>query len=278
MAARKPRQPTAVTDEESMKKKKAPPTDKSKKPAPAKQTKPVKEKSSKPTPSTKSSKGIVLKVQKGKRSDRLVDEEDEEPQPAPEPQIEDDEYNLQRGIQMSLKSFQAPINGVAIHEPTLGPKKKSTTDQYIFQRRTLVTEKASTGPYAQPQDDTSTNVVRDTPSPAYAETGADTEKSNSEGDTEILNVDEERDENVSNTVALEERTVELDEGQAGSDPGNTLESRSPPDEDQAGSNPGQSHVALAGPNLEPMHEDFIATVYLKVHESLKHTCGNLKIV
>ncbi|GJW83275.1 hypothetical protein Tco_0156420 [Tanacetum coccineum] len=243
MAARKPRQPTAVTDEESMKKKKVPLTDKSKKAAPP-----------------------------NKRSlfDRLVDEEDEEPQPAPEPQIEDDEYNLQRGIQMSLESFQAPVGGVAIHEPTLGPKKKSTTDQYIFQRRTLVTEEASTRPYAQPQDDTSANVVRDTPSPAYAETGGDTEKSNSEGDTEILNVDEERDENISNTVALEERTVELDEGQAGSDPGNTLESRSPPDEDQVGSNPGQSHVALAGPNPEPMHEDFIATVYPKVHESLKH--------
>ncbi|GKD70470.1 hypothetical protein Tco_1324560, partial [Tanacetum coccineum] len=69
----------------------------------------------------------------------------------------------------------------------------------------------------------------------------------------------------------EERTIELDEGQVGSDPGNTLESRPPPDEDQAGSNPGQSHVALAGPNPEPMHEDFIATVYPKVHESLKHT-------
>ncbi|GKF09160.1 hypothetical protein Tco_0043384, partial [Tanacetum coccineum] len=231
MAARKPPQPTVVTDEESMKKKKVPPTDKSKKAAPAKQTKPVKEKSTKPTPSTES--------------------KDEEPQPAPEPQIEDDEYNLQRGIQMSLESFQAPVGGVAIHEPTLCPKKKSTTDQYIFQRRTLVTEEASSRPYAQPQDDTSANVVRDTPSPAYAETGADTEKSNSEGDTEILNVNEERDENVSNTVALEERTVELDEG-------------------QAGSNPGQSHVALAGPNPEPMHEDFIATVYPKVHESLKH--------
>ncbi|GKF23872.1 hypothetical protein Tco_0076194, partial [Tanacetum coccineum] len=67
-----------------------------KKPAPAKQTKHVKDKSTKPAPSTKANKGKVLKVRKGKRSDRLVDEEDEEPQPAPEPQIEDDEYNLQR--------------------------------------------------------------------------------------------------------------------------------------------------------------------------------------
>ncbi|GJU79773.1 hypothetical protein Tco_1282138 [Tanacetum coccineum] len=50
MAARKPRQPTALTDEESVKKKKVPPTDKIKKVAPAKQTKPVKEKSTNPKP------------------------------------------------------------------------------------------------------------------------------------------------------------------------------------------------------------------------------------
>ncbi|GKA27465.1 hypothetical protein Tco_0713633 [Tanacetum coccineum] len=31
------------------------------------------------------------------------------------------------------------------------------------------------------------------------------------------------------------------------------------EEDQAGPNLGQSHVALAGPNPEPMHDDFIAT-------------------
>ncbi|GKG41925.1 hypothetical protein Tco_0473676, partial [Tanacetum coccineum] len=71
------------------------------------------------------------------------------------------------------------------------PKKQSTADQYIFQRRVPVTQDASTGPFTQPQDDTSANVVCDTPSPTYFETGADTEKSNSEGDIEILNVDEE---------------------------------------------------------------------------------------
>ncbi|GKC38678.1 hypothetical protein Tco_1051062, partial [Tanacetum coccineum] len=186
--------------------------------------KPVKEKSTKPAPSTKASKGKVLKVQKGKRSDRLVDEEDEEPQPTHEPHIEDDEYNLQRGIQISLESFQAPVSAVAIRKPT-----------------------------------------------SDAKTRADKEKYNSEGDNEILNVDEERGENVSNTVALEERTVKLDEGQTGSDFSNTLESRPLPDEDQARSNPGPSHVALARPNPKPMHEDFIVTVYPKVHEILKHT-------
>nr|GEV31446.1 zinc finger, CCHC-type [Tanacetum cinerariifolium] len=92
-----------------------------------------------------------------------------------------------------------------------------------------------------------------------------------EGDTKIFNVDQERGENVSNTVALEERTIDIDEGQVRSDSGNTLESRHLPDEYQAGSNLRPSHVALARPNLESMHEDFISRVYPKVHESLKHT-------
>ncbi|GJU32115.1 hypothetical protein Tco_1175704 [Tanacetum coccineum] len=163
-----------------------------------------------------------MKVCKGKWTDHLVDEEDEEPQPAPKIPVEDDEYNLQRGITQRLPVVEGKGKGIA------------TDDQ----RRIPVTQDASTGPYAQPQDDTSMNVVRDTPSPADAQTGADTEKSNSEGNTKILNVDEERGADASNTMALEERTVELDKGQAGSDPGKTPESQPPPEcalmeEDQA---------------------------------------------
>nr|GEY86548.1 retrotransposon protein, putative, unclassified [Tanacetum cinerariifolium] len=184
-----------------------------KQPALAKQTKPAKEKTSKPTLSH---------------------------------QVEDDEYNLQRG----------KGKGIATDEQA----PQSLLDLQNLKK-----------PSAQPQDDTSANVVRDTSSPADAKTCADTEKSNSEADTEILNVDDERGEEVSNTVALEERTVELDEGQAGSDPGKTPESRPPLEEDHAGSNPRQSHVVLDGPNPEPMHEDFIATVYPQVNESLKLT-------
>nr|GEU60877.1 retrovirus-related Pol polyprotein from transposon TNT 1-94 [Tanacetum cinerariifolium] len=191
MAARKPHQPPAVTDEESVKKKKVSLTDKSKKPAPAKQTKPMKEKSTKPTPSMKASKGKVLKVQKGKRSNRLVDEEDEEPQPAPEPQIKDDDLLVVKGKGKAIAiDEQAAQSLLQLQQP----KKKS--------------------------------------------------------------------ENVSKTIRLEERTVELDEGQARSNPGKTPNSRPPPDEDQAGSNHRQGHVALAGPNPEPMHEDFVATIYV----------------
>ncbi|GJT63839.1 integrase, catalytic region, zinc finger, CCHC-type containing protein [Tanacetum coccineum] len=248
MAARKPRQPTTMTGEEVGKKKKAPQAGKSKQPAPAKQPKPAEKKTSKPTPSKK--------IHKGKRSDHLVDEKDEESQPASEPQMEDDEYNLQRGIQMSLESLQAQgqeRQDLSTEWPFVNLTQGSPKNSQLLKARG---KDASTGPSTQPQDDTSANVVHDTPSPADyindAETIADMEQSNSETDTEILNVEEEHD------------------------PGKTLESRPPlarelMEEDQAGSNPRQSHVAQAGPNPEPMHEDFIATVCPIVHESLKLT-------
>ncbi|GKE85889.1 hypothetical protein Tco_1559631, partial [Tanacetum coccineum] len=83
-------------------------------------------------------------------------------------------------------------------------------------------------------DETSANIVRDSPSSADAETGAGSDETNSGGDIE-----------------------------ARSDPGETHESRPPPeqvliDEDQAGPNPGISHVALAGLDPEPTHDKFMA--------------------
>ncbi|GKC89843.1 hypothetical protein Tco_1150492, partial [Tanacetum coccineum] len=176
-----------------------------------------------------------------------------EPQPTPEPQIEDDEYNLQRGVTQSLPVVEGNGKGIATDKQVAQsllelqqPKGKSITDPYIFQRRALVIEEASTGPLTQHEDDMSANIVRDTPSPPNAEIGAEAKMSDSEGDIKILNVGEEKGKDVSNIVALEERTVELDEGHARSDTSNTLESRPPPDEDHA-------------------------MVYPKVHESLKYT-------
>nr|GEW00799.1 hypothetical protein [Tanacetum cinerariifolium] len=153
---------------------------------------------------------------------------------------------------------QAPVGGVAFREPASGitlklpivegkgkgiatneqvaqsllelqtPKKTNTTDQYIFQRRIPVTEEAYTGPSAQPEDDTSANIVR---------------------------------EDVADKVDLEEKIAEIDKGQARSDLGKTPESQPRPkrvllEEDQARPNPRQSHVTLAGPDPEPMHDDF----------------------
>ncbi|GKD48332.1 hypothetical protein Tco_1277308, partial [Tanacetum coccineum] len=148
------------------------------------------------------------------------------------------------GITQKLPIVEGKGKGIATDEQVAQsllelqtPKKTSTTYQFIFQRRIPVTEEASTGPSAQPEDDTSTNIFRDTPSPTYAETGAETDKTNSEGDTEILNIVEEQGEDVAN---------------------------------QARPDPRQSHVALAGPEPEPMHDDFVATMYPQVHEILKH--------
>ncbi|GJX43781.1 hypothetical protein Tco_0260457 [Tanacetum coccineum] len=98
--------------------------------------------------------------------------EDEPTQPQPEPEPEHhgkgDEYDVERAIQMSLESFQAQsqahVGGVAIREPV---------------RRTPATEEASTGPFVQPQDNASANIVRDSSSPADAETFTDTDKINS---------------------------------------------------------------------------------------------------
>ncbi|GKE41367.1 hypothetical protein Tco_1468651, partial [Tanacetum coccineum] len=185
---------------------------------------------------------------------KLVDEPDEEPahsEPEPEHQGKFEEFDMERAIRMSLESFQ--VQGHA---------------------HVGATEEASTGPSVQPQDDTSANIIRDSPSPADAETGDGSDKTNSGGDTEIFQINEELGEDVEKHVDLEEKTAELDQDQAGSDPGETHESRPPPehvlmDEDQARPDPGVRRMALAGPHPEPTHDEFIATLYPKVQESLK---------
>nr|GFB02307.1 hypothetical protein [Tanacetum cinerariifolium] len=146
-----------------------------KKPATAKQlkSKPAKEKLIKPSPTSKP-RSLLMVEDKGKAME--IDEQ----------------------VAQSL---------LALHTP----KRRSTTDQFIFQRQTSATDEESTGPSAQPQDDTSTNIVQ-------------------------------QGEDVDDQVNLEENTAELDQGQDGSDPGKTLESRPPPeqeflDEDQAGPDP-----------------------------------------
>nr|GEW16029.1 hypothetical protein [Tanacetum cinerariifolium] len=202
MAGKKKARKDDVPKQASKSKKPTP----SKKQAPVKKLVPAKEKASKPSPSKKAHKGKMLKIHKGEESMHLVDKLHEENQPAHEPQVDKDELNLQRGIQMSLEAFKS-------------------------------------------QD---------------AETSADTDRSNSKSATKILEVTEEQGDDGSNTVTLEARTTAQDEGQAGSDLGKqTPESWPPQNKDQTGPNPGLSHVALVGPDPEPVYEDFIAMVYPK---------------
>nr|GEV84429.1 hypothetical protein [Tanacetum cinerariifolium] len=222
-----------------------PAIEKSCKPAPAPKPKATKERPSKastakppkPKPSKEKStktKGKIANVRKVKSPFQLVNEPDEEPALSkPEPELEHqgegDEDDMKCAIQMKATQPLLVVEGkgktivtkeqdahslLALHTP----KRKSTTDQFIFQRRTPTIKVSSSRPSAQAQYDTSANIVRDSPSPADAETGVASEKTNSRGDTEILQIDEEQGKDVDEQVNLEEKTDELDQSQAGSDP------------------------------------------------------------
>nr|GEY47449.1 hypothetical protein [Tanacetum cinerariifolium] len=188
-------------------------------------------------------KYLDMVARKPLQATNVIDEEggkkkspsaDKEPQPVSEPQVKDDDYNLQRGIQMSLESFQEPVDEVASHEPDSG----------ITQKLLVVEGKgkcfASDELAAQSLLDLQNSKKKN------AKTGANTEKSTSKENTKIFNDDEDHGEEVSHS------------GSRGKNY-------------QAGSNPGQSHVVQAGPNPEPIYEVFVATVYPQVHESLKLT-------
>nr|GEW72013.1 retrovirus-related Pol polyprotein from transposon TNT 1-94 [Tanacetum cinerariifolium] len=168
---------------------------------------------------------------------QLIDEEEPsqlKTKPKPEYQGERDEYDVERAIQMSLESFRA------------------NSQAHVGSRQTPATKEGSTGPSAKPHNDALANNVHESRSPADAETCANSDK----------------------TTSGEEKTAKIDEGQAGSDLGKTVESRTLPEqefmkEDHAGPNPRVSLVAFSGPNPEPTHEEFMANVYPDVHGSLK---------
>ncbi|GJX78267.1 retrovirus-related pol polyprotein from transposon TNT 1-94 [Tanacetum coccineum] len=124
------------------------------------------------------------------------------------------------------------------------------------------------------RDDTSANVVRDSPSPADAETCAESDTTNNGGDTEILQITEELGEKCSRNGESRGKHTELDQDQAGSDPGETHESPTCIRavswmQNQAGPDPRESGVALAGPDPKPTHDEFMTNLYPKVQESLK---------
>ncbi|GKB96162.1 hypothetical protein Tco_0982299 [Tanacetum coccineum] len=146
------------------------------KPAPAKpqenKRKLVTETSEAPSPAKRSKAGKVVKKRTKKSSLQLVDELVDEGVPVNEPMISDEEADMQKAVEESLKEVHAARQGllplVVIREPESGkfqpllevqgkgkekvsdeklaldlltlqtPKKKSPTEQYIFQRCTPV--------------------------------------------------------------------------------------------------------------------------------------------
>nr|GEV76274.1 hypothetical protein [Tanacetum cinerariifolium] len=122
------------------------------KPAPAKsqgkKRKLVTKTSDKPSPARKSRPGSVSKRRKPTCFLRSVDESVAEGIPEKEPRVDDEEADVHRALEESLKSIydapRGPLPPVVIREPESGkyqplletPKKKSLADRFIFQRRT----------------------------------------------------------------------------------------------------------------------------------------------
>ncbi|GKB64377.1 retrovirus-related pol polyprotein from transposon TNT 1-94 [Tanacetum coccineum] len=267
-----------------------------KKPQPAptkpkeKKRKQAKETTEATPPAKRAKAGKVAKKRTLKKSQQLVDEFVDEGIPLTEPGFGDLEADTQRAIEESLKdahgAHRGPLPPVVFRETDTGkyqplpevegkgkekvgaeqaarvllnlqtPKKKSPTEQYIFQRRTS----APTEPSGH-----------DESSSLYAELG-------------LTESDTESDEEVPPVV----KSGAPDEGQAGPNPGIQ-------DEGQAGPNPGNDTVSQtlstpgvhAGPNLEhtdaeatdatsqpqpgQMDEEFTATAYPNIQENLKLT-------
>ncbi|GJU11678.1 hypothetical protein Tco_1134074 [Tanacetum coccineum] len=293
----KPTKPTKqakpkATEQPTVSKSKA----KTSKPAPAKpkekKRKPVSEPSETQPLPKRAKAGKVAKKRSVKSSKQLIDEFIDEGVPTAKPSLEDtEEAILQKVLEESLTDAyptqRGPLPPVVIRETDAGKvqplpevpgkgkekvgeeqaaqvllhlqttKKKSPTEQYIFQRHTPV-------PHESAGQESSS---------LYAERG-------------LSGSDTESDEEMPSVI----RSGAQDEGQAGPDPG-TL------DEGQAGPNPDDINIAeslplptpsvLAGPNLEhsdveitdpssqpqPEHMDegFTASAYPDVHKNLKLT-------
>ncbi|GKC99039.1 hypothetical protein Tco_1169314, partial [Tanacetum coccineum] len=220
------------------------------------------------------------KIQKGKPSFQLVDEEEGEAHQQPEPQGEGDDPDLELAKKMSLDEHQEkregggtdadlekaiklsldpsflaqgqpPVGGVAIRDPVSEtiPKLPKVVGKGKA-KRDQAPHDSTTRPSSQPEDDTSEKVVQEP----------------------FLTTDLERTESGTDASAL--KVEKEQEDQAGSDARKAHEALAGPDpepmqEDHTGSDSGKEHVSLAGPNPEHMDEDFYATTYPKVHENLK---------
>nr|GEZ26424.1 monodehydroascorbate reductase [Tanacetum cinerariifolium] len=229
------------------------------KPSPAKsqgkKRKLVTEISDKPSPARKSRPGLVSKRRKPIRSLKWVDEFVAEGIPEKEPRVDDEEADVQRELEESLKSiYNAPRGSllpVVIREP----------------------ERTSTPTGSSGHDESSS---------LYAELGLT--DSEVESDEDVPGIDAgvpNKDQARQNPGDQDEGHAglnldEQDEGEAGLNPG-----------DAAASQPLPSPVVHPGPNLERMDlevrdvstqphpeqidEGFTATAYPKVQENLKLT-------
>ncbi|GKA08352.1 retrovirus-related pol polyprotein from transposon TNT 1-94 [Tanacetum coccineum] len=108
-----------------------------------KKRKMVKETSNDPLPAKRSKAGLVRKRHKAKSPLRLINEPSDEGVPVEEPSHDDEEADIQRALELSLKEqgerTQGPACPVVLREPVSEKfqpllEKKIPTEQFIFQR------------------------------------------------------------------------------------------------------------------------------------------------
>nr|GEW10757.1 E-beta-farnesene synthase [Tanacetum cinerariifolium] len=261
--------------------------------------KPASSKKTKPKPAPAKTQGKKRKLPTS--SLRSVDESVAEDIPEKELRVDDEEADVQRALEESLKSIydvpRGPLPPVVIREPESGkyqplpevpgkgkekvteeqvardlltlhtPKKKSLADRYVFQRR-ISTPTGSSG--------------HDESSSLYAELG-------------LTNSEEESDEGVSGTDAGVQGEGQAgpnpdaqDKGQAEPNPDEQAEGQARPNpSDAEASQPQPSPIVHVGsdlehmdldvadvstqPHPEQMGEGFTVTAYPKVQENLKLT-------
>nr|GEW59928.1 hypothetical protein [Tanacetum cinerariifolium] len=168
----------------------------------------VKETFDEPSPAKRSKPGLVSKKHKPTSSLRLVDEFVDESVLENEPRFDDEEANLQRAVEESLKyvhtTHRGPLSPVVFKEPDFRrrqPLPESKTDQYILQRHTPETADP-TGPSTHHEDEKATR----------ADVKTDTK--------ELLTHIEKSGEEMSNAVVLGTESGGQDEKQGGPDPEN----------------------------------------------------------
>nr|GEU57859.1 E-beta-farnesene synthase [Tanacetum cinerariifolium] len=218
------------------------------KPAPAKsqgkKRKLVTKTSDKPSPARRSKPGLVTKRRKPTSSLRSVDESVDEGNPEKEPRFDDEEADVQRAMEESLKSVydapRGPLPPMVIREPDSGKyqslletlENKSHADHFIFQRRTSTPTKSS---------------GHDESSLLYDE------------------------------LWLTDSKVESDEDVLGIDTGVQDEASQPQSSHVVHAGPNLEHMDLEATDVstqlhpEQMDEGFTATAYPNVQENLKLT-------
>ncbi|GJT02351.1 retrovirus-related pol polyprotein from transposon TNT 1-94 [Tanacetum coccineum] len=219
----------------------------------------VTETSEAPSLAKRSKAGKVVKQRTKKSSLQLVDEFVDKGVPENEPRIGDEEADLQKAVEESLKEFhsdrQGPLPPVVIREPESGKF------QPLPEVQGKGKEKRRTSTQTEP-------TSHDKSSSLYVELGLT--DSEMDSDEEVPRID----------------AGVQDEGQAGPNPGEQDKDQAGPNPDKAAaSQPPSSHVVLAGPDLEHMNleasdtslqpnpeqmdEEFTTTAYPNVQENLK---------